>query len=577
MDWRKIVTAAMVSASLVLSASVPPVLAEAGHAAAAQTPGESSHPLTETVRAKLKAAFSERTPDGTVFGVVIGLESLANKVTRVPDYELRIEAEDGTTYTLDPSLANPRSLQPKGKAELGYLLRLDRIEPLKAVRLDWVEIDEYVYPRKETTLLSLEIEGKVWEAGRPGNGLAVVQRWGEPFRLKDEDGIRIAPISLEKRAAAQGRVYVVTVKAVNESDEKRFVPEFTVAATDGRTIYAGVAAAGDWPSLHPGEAKNLHFAIRTEEDTRLSELFVTTPERFVAAPAPGLPGEPQVYQVGRVRIALPSGEEVAVKPKAYEFGKPIPFEPQNGLIGEDVQVALMELHLHDNPGDGYQTAIAKFKLQNVGERPVPLPHFGAELVNGDGYAYAGNRQQSVAAQLMPGLSHIVSYAFDVPKSEAEESFTLRILDDPAAPYAAAIAAVSAKVQREQEDQVWQLYPFHVKLNHWTVHAYTETVPFVNYSYKMVLDVDIERVEDTVVDDNFSRLKIELADHQGRVLGSESIPFVGVGRLVSGKQTVVFSQIRVEQHQYPLTINFYETIDTPNGEANRLIKTIVQKY
>ena len=49
-----------------------------------------------------------------------------------------------------------------------------------------------------------------------------------------------------------------------------------------------------------------------------------------------------VYQVGRVRIALPPGGEKPVKAVRYEYGTPIRFDPLNDLIGKDLRVALME-------------------------------------------------------------------------------------------------------------------------------------------------------------------------------------------------------------------------------------------
>src|SRR5690606_15755162 len=101
------------------------------------------------------------------------------------------------------------------------------------------------------------------------------------------------------------------------------------------------------------------------------------------------------------------------------------------------------------------------------------------------------------------------------------------------------------------------------------------VPFISYSYKLILDLDIERVEDVVVDSGFSKLKIEIVDSFNKMLGSETIAFTGVDRLISGKQTILFNNIRTEQHQYPLTIHIYEVIDTPSGEASRLIETLQQ--
>ena len=578
MNRSKMLFAAAFSALLILSAPVRPGALGTAEAAAQSPAGGEAHMLTDAVRAGLKGVFGERTPEGSVFGAVVVLENLAGKVTRVPDYELRVRAEDGTVYTLVPSLDNARSLQPKGKAELGYLLQLDRAEPLKAAALEWVEIDDYVYPRKEKTLLVMNMEDQLREESQ-ASGSAALLKWGDSFRLEEAPGIVLTPAAVEERAAEQGRIFAVTVKAVNETSEKRYIPEIAAVLVEGRTLHTGTVAEESLLPLQPGEARNLHFVVKTGKDARPVALAVATPVRFVLPSPQGLQGAPQLYEypLERARFALSAGGGQAAKPADYKYGTPIAFDPLNKLIAADVRVSLMELHLHDNPGDGYQTAIAKFKLQNTGKKPVPLPHFGAELAAPGGETYAGERQQAAPAQLMPGLSHIVSYAFNVPKTETGERYTLRIVDASAAhPHGVTIAALSAEVQREREDNVWNLYPYIVKLNYWTVLPYADTVPVISYSYKMVLDLDIELADDAVVDAGFAKLKIELADSQGRTLGSETLPFTGPGRLVSGRQTILFDRIRTEQHQLPLTIRIYETIETPYGEANRLIQTLERK-
>jgi hypothetical protein len=86
---------------------------------------------------------------------------------------------------------------------------------------------------------------------------------------------------------------------------------------------------------------------------------------------------------------------------------------------------------------------------------------------------------------------------------------------------------------------------------------------------------VEQVDNVVADAGFSKLKIELTDTLGRVIGSQSVPFTGTNKLISGEQTISFSNIYTDNYQYPLVVKLYESIDTPNGEANRLVKTLKQ--
>jgi hypothetical protein len=575
MNWKITTTAFLLSAALVASTPGVKVFAQQSTVVNGQA---DVLKLTNDVQVKLKRTFSERTVDNTTIGAVIVLSNSSNKVTRVPDYELRVTTGDGVSYTLSPSLTNARSIQPKGKVELSYLLQVDRTDSFVLKKLNWVYVNEYVYPRKMTSLLSMNITGKVWQ-GNPKEGEASASEilWGKSFKLDAySPDISYTPISLQRQGTDNGDITVVVVRAVNSGKEQAFVPDFVISGTDGQKLYDGVRASDKATVLGAGEAKNLFFGIPTRAAISLNRLVVMTPERFTSMDASGGANQ-AVFYVGHSFIGMPSNNLASIGLKNYTYGTPIVFDSQNELMDKKVQVSLVELHMHDNQGDGYKTAVAKFKLHNTGKLPVPLPAFQAELANGEGYTYSGDRQNVAVQQLMPGLSHVISYSFNVPKTEDEETFMLRILDGTTvAPYRLPIAAIGTTVQSDSQEDFWNLYPFKVKMNSWSLQAYIDTVPFTSYSYKLLLDFDIERTDDVVVDEGFSKLKIEIADSAGRMLGSETIPFVGLNRLISGKQTIMFDSIRTAQHQYPVTINFYEIIDTPNGEATRLIETVSQK-
>lgn len=148
----------------------------------------------------------------------------------------------------------------------------------------------------------------------------------------------------------------------------------------------------------------------------------------------------------------------------------------------------------------------------------------------------------------------------------------------AGPYSSTIASFNVAVQKDTDDSQMKFYPFDVKLEDWTIAAYTNQAANgqgQTYSYKLKLWLTVNRLEDVVADSNFSKFKIELSDGLGRVLGSQTVPFTGENKLISGEQTIQLSNIRTEQIDSPLTIKLYEAIDTPNGEATRLVKTLTQ--
>jgi hypothetical protein len=576
-NW-KITMAATFLAIALTSSPIAAAAAEAAKGAAIQDQSLTAFvKLTDRVQAELKSVFSEESADGSVIGAVIRLKNTSSVLTRVPDYELRMSSSDGAVYTFIPSAANPRAIQPKEKVELSYLIQVNRTDKMELTKISWIHVDEYVYPRKENVLLTMDVTDRIWSSqdlGEKSDSLPGV-KWGQPFQLKMfTTDLSYTPVGIQRQLTPRGEyATVIELKAANTGKNKVYIPDFVISGSDGTTLYAGEKADGQTAALGAGESKHIRFAIPTAAAVRISELFVTTPELFVASS-----GSRIIHQVGHLKIDLPIGNAFLAGWKDYSYGTPIAIDPLSEGIDKDIQISLVELHMHDNQGDGYKTAIAKFKLQNTGKQPTSLPAFQAELTNEEGYTYAGDRQNAALQKLMPGLSHVVSYAFNVPKTEDSDRFALQILDGGTAeaPYSSSIATIGVHVQTEADEKVWNLYPFNVAMKSWSLSAVADAIPVMSYSYKLILDLDIAHTEDVVVDAGFSKLKIEIADSFGKMLGSETIPFVGVNRLISGKQTIRFNNIRTEQHQYPLTIHLYEVIDTPSGEATRLIQTLKQR-
>ncbi|MFE5320403.1 hypothetical protein ACFQ88_16965 [Paenibacillus sp. NPDC056579] len=587
--WKTTMAAAVLSISLMTSVSVLPAGAE-GTESQATVITVPSYTLNESLSVEVKGVSVSRTAEGLQLGALIGLTNNGAAITRVPDYELRIKTTEGIEYTLKANSANVKSVMAKENAELTYMVTVDRPGDTDISELSFVEVDEYTYPKTETVVLNVPVSANVWygtknQVADPAANIA----WGQPFTLPASTSpLRYTPVELTKQSDANGFTYLVTLLAENTGANSENVPAFRLDGKAADKVYTGKRVEQEPVSLAAGEKKYVHFAITADQDVPLQSLLLMTTETFVpggAQPSQGVPAagsgaaQPAGFDIGRLSITAPAPAAPSNPGPSYTIGQPISFDPLNQLVSTTTEVSLVELHMHDNAGEGYKSVVAKFKLANKSDMTVATPAFQAQLVGGDGSSYTGTRQTTAAANMMPNLGYVVSYSFMIPASENGNQLTIKLQDTTtAAPYSSTIASFQAAVQQDTEDAVMSFYPFTVKLDDWTIGSYTN--PAANgqgqtYSYKLKLWLNVERLEDVVVDPNFSKFKVELSDNLGRVLGSQTVPFTGENKLISGEQTIQFSNVRTEQLDYPLTVKLYESIDTPNGEATRLVKTLTQ--
>ncbi|CAG7632455.1 hypothetical protein ACFQI7_17835 [Paenibacillus allorhizosphaerae] len=566
----KIVASVAICASLITpsSASVYVMANETESASAAVQ----RYALTDSVEVEVKSVLNERTASGTRIGVVLRLFNSGDRMTRVPEYALRVKTSSGNEYTLRASESNAAAIQPQEKVELSYVIVLDRNDDFSLTSLYWVDIDEFEYPIKEKTVLTIPVTSQ-WngnQASLAAEGQSVA--WKQPFAIPVLSlGLRFTPIQLVYQNSAQGPVAIVALLAENKGVLKETLPAIQIDGNSDKKVYHAkrIAPVGE-VTIEPGEKQQLFYAIPLENDTVLKSLTILNQESFVQGDKTVLE-----YNIGRLTIRLDEKTaNLSGQPQPVSPGGSIPLDPLNNLIQQGIEVSMVELHMHGAEGEGYQMAIAKFKLKNQTDRPLPVPPFMAELRTAEGYSYIGARQSAAAQELAPNLSYVISYSFNLPNSEKGSNLTMNLLDgQSAAPYRIPIASYQTQIQKETDDGILKFYPFESKLNYWTVSTLYDAG---KYRYKMNLDLDIKRLDNIVVDQNFSKMRIELADSQGRVIGSETVSFTGVNRLVSGKQSFMFENIRTDQLLSHLVVNIYESIDTPFGEARRLVKTAEQR-
>ncbi|SDE14343.1 hypothetical protein SAMN02799630_04791 [Paenibacillus sp. UNCCL117] len=585
--WKSGVTALVVGA-MMLQGGAGALAADAGAgeadasasvlaASSATVPAAApaNYGLTADIRAAVKSVSVETTAQGLQLAATVRLYNGGAVSNRVPEHELRLYGQDGIAYVLKPSAANKKALQPKEIGELVYMATIDSKDTFRAARLSWVKVNEYVYPKQETLLLDMPV-GHVWYgSGQQALSALPELAWGETFTIPGvNSGLRYTPSQYAIQSTEQGQVANVTLLADNPGTGRETVPAFRLDAAAEQKAYRGEAAEKEPVVLEAGGQAYLHYAIPLETGAAVTGLTVVTTEAFV--PQPGAPSV--AVDTGKLTVSLPADRGGQPVPVAYTLGSPIAFDPVSKLIDGQTSVSLMELHVSENPDMGYQTAVAKFRLTNNGTVPVTLPSFGAELVGSGGAAYAGMRQANAPAMLNPGLSSIVNYSFSVPKSEQAEAFTLKLLDTrAAAPYKTTVASLRTPLEKDgdsmSDETVYKVYPFDIRFNLYQISALFNSATFT-YTYKVMLDLDITQADDVVVDDSSSKLRFEAVDAAGRTLDAIEAPFAGTNRLISGRQSLTFNNIKSEQLDSNVTIRVYESVALPNGAtAKRLLKTL----
>lgn len=537
----------------------PPVLA------AAAAP---SVKLTALLDVELKSVLSQKTENGTRLGVVVRLKNSGAAVTRVPDYEVRAETADGIQYTLKPSVSNARSVQAKASTELSYLADIDRTDDVTVTQVNWTDVDYYVYPKTETTIATLPVQGEVWQ----GDASVIakpeaLKKWSDSFTIPGLlSPIQYTPVSISKESAAAGTVYVVQLLAHNPADRRESVPSFSLDGKEGEKVFTGSRVEQGALVLEAGAEKYIHYAIPAEQDTALESLNLLTGETFADAGAAGV--AVTSYAVGRLHILLP-GEGEGARAVAYALGTPIAFDNRSQLVSPDLKVSVEQFYMHANKEEGNKGVTATFKLTNTSRKPLAVPAFAADLVTKEGYEYAGSRQAIQTAAVLPGSSVTVRYAFTVPASEKGENLVLKLQDAvTAAPYKTTIAALSAGLQKTDNNN-WSLYPFNVKVNSWTLNSSYSPATNYMYVYRLKLDLSIERDEGVQVDNAFSRIMVELYDSFDRLVGTGGANLYGMDRLVNGDNSITLqgaSDMLDIRHK----IYVYEVFSTPNGEAKRLL-------
>lgn len=596
-QWKTTVSSVFLSAALLASA-VPALAAEPGKPAPTQASASAptAYKLTNDLQVEMKSVLNEKTTDGTRLGAVVRMKNTSSKVVRVPEYEVRLKTKDGVEFRLQASLGSSRSIQPKSQVELSYLATVDSGEGVELSELRWVDIDVYVYPKKETLQLSVPVSDLVWNGTETSEiPSASVKKWGEAFTIPSlQTPLEFKTTNISRDTIGTKTNSVVQVLVTNPSTKRQTLPNIALEGKSGLQTYDSNRAESSL-ALEPGEKKYIHFVIPTELNTELEALNVVTAERYIDAQE-----KPVTYNVGRVHIMLPAKQADALPVHgAYAFGDAMKMDPLNELIHPSMDVSLVELHMQQNEDDAFNTAIAKFKLTNKSGGPLNVPAFATDLVSSDGYTYNGNRQGTTTLRVLPNASYVVTYSYILPASETGEGLKLALYETHGASAAAGAQASGAKSQEaqasaadtgasykslltaygvklqpqpESKDEL-KLYPLTVKVNNWEISAMFNQQQ--NYNYRLKLLLDIEQEKDVLLDRTFSQLQFDMYDNGGTLINSVKSPFVGENKLQKGSNVINFNADSM-QLDFPVTVKVYESFVNDKGEtAKRLLTTFKQ--
>lgn len=566
--WKQIIAASIIASVLWIPAATLQVIAKE---APALSSTKKEYVLNNSIKASVKSILNEQTTTGSRIAGVVRLFNEGDRIVRVPDYEVRIKTTEGIEYALSPSAANAKAIQPRETVELSYMISVDRSAPLSMSELSWVDVNEFVYPKEENRILSIPVTSLEWKGENAVfSNPEAMKKWGDTFTIPVlSPVIEYTPIRIFEQNTTQGAVTIVGFLAENKSDLKKSIPEFNISGKSDKKVYKGKRLEQGELLLEPGEKRYIHYSIPAEKKSELISLTVLIPESFTSEDK-----TVTNYSIGQFSIDLVSegsnAFSMTVPMQAYEWNKPITFDALNKAIPSDVVISMVSLHMHKSDGGGFKAAVAKFKLTNKSNRPVPVPEFQTQLMSENGSKYSGIRQKTTVDTLAPNISYVVYYSFVLPNSENGEQLYMELMDGKSvAPYQIPIASFKTKAQEKTSDN--DFYPYKVNLTSWRISSSFNVAPSaVNYTYKLNLEFDINQLDEVVVDQSFSKILIEVADEQGKTVVSKNFPFTGENRLINGKQAISFDSEHLEKS---LTFNVYEMIDTPFGGAKRLIQSL----
>ncbi|MFD0694636.1 hypothetical protein ACFQZT_11080 [Paenibacillus sp. GCM10027628] len=517
----------------------------------------------------------------------VSAKNLGTSSVKLPaGLEVRLVDANGLKYTSTIANGSVTTFLP-GEADTITL----KTPVSKQLSTDGLSLEFfYLNQTEDVTLGTMSLSTSLQSTALGTKQAYVGQQDGEQITVK---------ASSSKYSKQSDGVHVQTIVTLsNDGEVTAAVPSFSATYQFGDSGASETAtdntARGEY--LAPKETTSYYFnaVLPTGTDPNAAQLVLwektasasssstsssattATASNTSATSSTSLTGSTQTVSSGQMPVAVfllkgaseaQSGFTTAV---SYTLGNKLTFT-DNSIINKNLDVSLVELHAHENDDLGYKTAIAKYKITNNGTSTIALPELQNELIDSSGNSYTGTRQSSVATQITPGSSYVVSYSYLLPnKAEAaDETFALNVFDDKSVSEGkVSIGTYQVALQKEDDSDTLALYPFSIKVN-------SDSISWLynngTYSYQLNLDLDVTHEDQVIIDSNFSKIEFDMVDSLGRIVGTQSASLTGTGKLISGKQKIVVTGLKDEQVDSGVKVNMYEVIETPNGTAKRLLK------
>jgi hypothetical protein len=543
-----------------------------------------TYTLSSNTKAQVKGVLQEKLTNGWRFGADIKITNTSGSTIRVPDYELRVKASDGSAFTLKASADNPRSIDAHSSVQLNYMTEIDKNTAFNLTDLLWIDVDQEVYPQKETLLADAPIGSMVWTGlDATVKDSALIGNWGVTFTVPGEtSALKYTAINLSKQFTGQSPTYIVQLKVINPGSYAEVVPDFTLSGKAAGSSFVGKRIETSPITLNPGEQKYINYAITTEPDTQLTAFYILSAHSFLKQGTT----VPLRYYTGRIGFSVPDQVETGASLRPYQMGDPLVIDSLSKAVNPQTLVTLQDFDWFENDGQSYKTAIAKIKFTNKSDSAIPVPQLGAQIVSAKGVAYNGVQNASSVNEVLPGMGAVGTYAFIVPKSEQANQFTFRLMElqdqqatQTQVSYKTPIAQANVAIHGFTAiGNVFTFYPYELKMDSNNVMNYSNKNMVTNsyvWSFKLETGLTIQTTDEVLADPSNPKLLFQLEGPDGKRLGSKVYSLAGENRLLSGNQSVMFDTTS-DTLESPVLLKVYEVISTPYGEARRLLTTIEDK-
>lgn len=500
------------------------------------------------VVAELRGAYRVHKGEDWFLYTTLSVQNLSTGTVKLPAaLKYRLQDKSGYTYEATPADSEAVTLLPGGTASIVLQTPVpDALPEGLSLQFYYVGTDDlHVLGSVNVGGESVGSLGKQQSYAKPGSNTGLAVTAEKTTYVKQSDGVTMQTTVTVKNVGTA----LAAVPALTASYQ--FGDSAAVDSTDNSTRAA---------YLSPQEAVSYTFTALLPETANPSETQLVLWDKTSAAGTVAVP----VAEVG-LSGAVPATDAISAA-QPYEIGKKLSLT-SSSTAASGVDVSLMELHEHVNDEFGYKTAIAKFKMTNTGTTAVDLPVLPNSLIDAQGKTYTGTRQSTVAQQIMPGTSYVVSYSYLLPSSSKADKFALQVNEDKSS---VSRGSFQVAFQQETDGDKLSFYPFEVDVkDHYVSWQYSGG----NYTYSLSIDVDINHQDEVVVDQNFSQIEFDLVDGNGRIIGSKAMPFTGTGKIISGTQKITISNLTSDAIDSSAHILVYETVSTPNGTVKRLVKDL----